>query len=208
MELEDALAPEVGLDTFFLEHVPALFEARRELFAAAFDTEVIVSVHLSDSGARYTGEFRADGCAVEAGEMIDFPVVTLVGSSEYWESVKRHVLEIAKPLERRAEKTRPPSKVTRKFLDELERFDGEFVFDIEADDLDEAIPFRLILNDYDAPEGAPALEIRASFEIGEQLARGEIRPGDLEGLVRVRGDMSLGLEVGGLLLKHFPELEN
>jgi hypothetical protein len=207
MELRDALAPEVTLETFVLEHVPTLFEARRELFAAAYDTSIIISVHLSDTDERYTAHFRRDGCTVERGEMIDFPVVTLVGSSQYWDSVKRHVLKIAEPLERRAKNAKMRSKVTRKFLDELERFDGEFVFDIEADDLDTPVPFRLILNDYEAPGGAPALKIRASFEVGEQLARGEINPKDLEGLVRIRGDMSLGLEVGGLLLKHFPELE-
>jgi hypothetical protein len=208
MELEDALAPGVDLDTFFVEHVPALFEARRELFASTYDTAIIVSVYLSDTDARYTAEFRPDGCTVEKGEMIDFPQATLVGSSDYWESVKRHILKIAEPLERRAKQTGQPSKVTREFLDELERFDGEFVFEIAAADLDTPVPFRLILNDYDAPKGAPSVKIQASFDIGEQLARGDIKPGDLDGLVRVRGDMSLGLEVGGLLLKHFPELED
>lgn len=207
MKLDDALAPGVSPETFFLEYVPELFEARRDLFAEASTTAIIVSVHLTDTDERFTYEFRADGCTVEADEMIDFPVVTIAGSSEHWEQMKRHVLRVAKPLEARAHHTKPPHKLTRDFLDELERFDGEFQVKLTADDLDEAIPISLILNDYDVPGGAPKLRIQVSFETGEQLARDEIALADLDSRVRVGGDMGLGLEVGGLILKHFPELE-
>ncbi|QDG54610.1 hypothetical protein FIV42_28845 [Persicimonas caeni] len=207
MNLEDALAPGVDTETFFLEHVPALFEARRELFASAYDTPVIVSVHLTDTDEKYTYEFRPDGCEVEADEMIDFPVVTVAGEAARWEDFKRHVLEVAKLAEKRANDTDVPRKVTREFLDEFERYDGEFVLDLSADDLDQPIVVHLILNDYEMPAGAPSLRIGATFEMGEELARGDVRPKDLENRVKIKGDLSLGLEVGGLLLKYFPELE-
>jgi hypothetical protein len=213
MKIEDALMPGVEPDAFFMECVPELFEARRELFAESCETEVIVSVHLTDLDARYTCEFSEDGCVVERGEMIDFPVATIVGQARHWEDFKRHVLSIVVTLEQRAHARRanpdkaPPSKLTREFLEHLERFDGVFACELSAEDLDDPIPVQVILNDYEAPDGAPTLRIGASFETGEQLARDEIRPADLESRVRVGGELSLGLEVGGLLLKHFPELE-
>ncbi len=207
MKLDDALAPGVAPDTFFLDYVPELFEARRELFAKASEVALIVSVHLTDTDQRYTYEFRPDGCTVEADEMIDFPVATITGPSTQWEDLKRHVLTVARPLEERAHEHTPPNKVTRDFLDALERFDGIFKIKLTADDLDEPIALSIILNDYDAPSGAPELRITAAFETGEQLARDEVHLSDLDSHVRVGGDMSLGLEVGGLILKHFPELD-
>lgn len=207
MDLKEALAPDVDPEEFFVDKIPALFEARRELFASACDTAIIVSVHLMDTGERYTLEFSPEGCRVEKGEMIDFPVVTIAGSSQNWQEVKRHVLQVAEPLEKRAHKTEVPRKVTRDFLDKLERHDGEFVFDLSADDLDQPIPIKLILNDYEPPPGAPTLRVSASFDLGVRLARGDIKPSQVESEISVRGDMSLGLDVGGLILKEFPELE-
>lgn len=207
MKIEDALAPGVDTETFFLEHVPALFEARRELFASAYDTPVIVSIHLTDTDEKYTYEFRPDGCEAEADEMIDFPVITVAGEAGRWEDFKRHVLDVAKLAEQRAHQTEPPRKITRKFLDEFERYDGEFVLELHAEDLAEPITVRGILNDYEKPAGAPSLHIGATFEMGEELARGDVLPRELESRVKIKGDLSLGLEVGGLLLKYFPELE-
>lgn len=207
MKLEKALAPQVGIDEFFQDHVPELFEARRELFAAASDTPVIVSVLLTDTGDRYTIEFRHDGCRVEKGEMIDFPVVTICGSTQDWQDVKRRTLRIAKPLEKRAHSYDPPRKLTRDFLKKLERHDGEFRFLVAGADRDEPIEMSLVLNDYDLPPGAPVITLSGSIETAEQLARGEIRPTDLDDKVRISGDVGLGLDVGGLLLEHFPELE-
>jgi hypothetical protein len=207
MKLEVALAPEVTPRQFFEQHLPDLFEARRELFAKASTTSVIVSVHLSDVDERYTVEFSAEGCRVERGEMIDFPVLTLVGTRGDWDVVKRQALRIAKPLEERAHAHRPPQKLTREFLDALERHDGEFVFELSGEEIDQPVEIAIILNDYALPAGAPKLRIGASFELGERLARAEIRPSQLDGEVSVRGDMGLGIDVGGLLLEHFPHLE-
>lgn len=211
MKIEDALKPGISCDAFFMECVPELFAARQDLFRESSDTDVIVSVYLSDTDARYTCEFRADGCTVERDEMIDFPVATLVGEEADWENFKRHMLAILLPLEQRAHDYRDRavnmSRLTPEFLEQLERFDGVFKCKISADDLDEPIELELILNDYDAPEGAARLRLGASFETVEAIARGEILPTDLQDRVRVGGELSLGLEVGGLLLKHFPELE-
>lgn len=207
MKLEDALAPGVELRTFFMEHVPALFEERQELFASAYATPVIISIHITDTADKYTFEFRPDGCTVEDDEMIDFPVATIAGTSDRWEDLKRHVVQVAKLADQRAHTTKVPRKVTRDFLDDFERYDGEFILELSADDLDEPITLRIILNDYEAPDGAPSLRIGASFEVGEELARGEIKPKDLESRLRVKGDVGFGLEVGGFILKHFPELE-
>jgi|GEM_PF-2438146 len=212
MKIEDALEPGISTDTFFMECVPELFKARQQIFQQSSDTDVIVSVYFKDTDARYTCEFRADGCAVERDEMVDFPVATIVGEEADWEDFKRHMLAILLPLEQRANDYRERaastmSRLTPEFLAKLERFDGVFECKISAEDLDEPIEIALILNDYDAPDGAPRLRIGASFETGEALANGELFPTDLPDRVRVGGDLSLGLEVGGLLLKYFPELE-
>lgn len=212
MKIEDALKPGISPDTFFMECVPALFEARQEIFRESSEADVIVSVYLRDIDARYTCEFRADGCTVEADEMIDFPIATAVGEAADWEDFKRHMLAIMVPLEQRADDYRERagstmSRLTPEFLEKLERFDGVFECSISADDLDNPIKIDLVLNDYDAPDGVAHLRLGASFETGEAVARGEISPADLQDRVRVGGELGLGLEIGGLLLKHFPELE-
>ncbi|AWV88926.1 hypothetical protein [Bradymonas sediminis] len=213
MKIEDALKPEVSPYVFFTEYVPELFEARRELFCESSEVDVIVSVYFSDTDARYTCEFRADGCTVECDEMIDFPVATIIGNESDWEDFKRHMLEILVPLERRANDYRDRaaasmSRLTAEFLEQLERFDGVFECTLTAEGLDAPIEVELVLNDYDAPDGAARLRLGASFETGMALATGEIFPTDLPDRVRVGGELSLGLEIGGLLLKHFPELES
>lgn len=212
MKIEDALKPGISADTFFMECVPELFQARQRMFQESSDADVIVSVYFRDTDARYTCEFRADGCTVEREEMVDFPVATIVGEEADWEDFKRHMLTILLPLEQRANDYRERaastmSRLTPEFLAELERFDGVFECKISAEDLNEPIEIALILNDYEAPDGAPRLRLGASFETGEALAVGELFPTDLPERVRVGGELSLGLEVGGLLLKYFPELE-
>lgn len=207
MELHEALAPDVGIETFYEECLPALFEERRELFASVCEVPLIISVYLEDIDLRYTAEFRPDGCRVEPGEMIDFPVATLVGSSTDWDVVKRQTLRIVTPLEERAEGYRPPRKVTRAFLDDLERFDGEFAFILSDNTLDEPVEIGVVLNDYTLPPGAPKLTIETRFEVGERLARGDLSPSQLDASVKLGGDVGLGIDVGGLLLEHFPELE-
>lgn len=208
MKLRDAFAADVAIDEFFEDCVPALFDARRDLFAAACETRLIVSVWLQDTDARYTAEFHPDGCRIEAGEMIDFPVATVVGKSADWETVKRQTLRIAAPLEERARGYRPPRKLTRAFLDDLERFDGKFNFELRDASLDDPVEIGIILNDYVLPPGAPELTIETDFEVGVELACGDLRPSQLDARVGLKGDVGLGLDVGGLILEHFPELEH
>src|SRR5690554_4736331 len=131
MKIEDALEPGISTDTFFMECVPELFKARQQIFQQSSDTDVIVSVYFKDTDARYTCEFRADGCAVERDDMVDFPVATIVGEEADWEDFKRHMLAILLPLEQRANDYRERaastmSRLTPEFLAKLERFDGVF----------------------------------------------------------------------------------
>lgn len=213
MKIEDALKPGVTPAKFFVDYVPALFKARRELFAEVSDVDVIASVYMRDVDERYTCEFRADGCTVERDEMVDFPVATIVGDARDWEDFKRHLLGILVLLEQRAYSYRndpakpAPSRLTRDFVDKLERFDGVFSVQLSAEGLQKPIAIQLVLNDYEAGQDAPLMKLAVSFETMEQFARGAIDPKQLGRHVRVGGEVSLGLELGGLLLKYFPELE-
>lgn len=206
MKFEEALGPDVDLETFFLENVPAAHQARLETFARGVDTPLIVCVALEDTGERYTFEFRTDGIDVEEGEMIDFPTVTIIGQSTYWETVRDHLREMAVVIQDRAGDRHAPRKVDRDFLDKFERFDGVIELQLAADSEEERVPLRIVLNDYDAPPGARHLVIRAPFSLGLDLARGDVAPSDLDQHVSASGDMSLAFDLTGFLNKEFPQL--
>ncbi|MGM0555631.1 MAG: hypothetical protein ACQEVA_04545 [Myxococcota bacterium] len=206
MEFEEALAPDVDVETFFLEKVAEVHRSRLEVFSRGVDTPIIVCVALEDIDERYTFEFRPDGIDVEHGEMIDFPVVTIIGKSIYWDTVRDHLREIAEIVQDRASDKHPPRKLTRDFLDKFERFDGIIELQLADEDLDERVLLKIVLNDYDAPSGARHVTIRAPFSLGLELARGDVHPSNLEQHVSASGDMGLAFDLTGFLNKEFPEL--
>jgi hypothetical protein len=206
MEFEEALGPDVDVETFFEENVAEVHRSRLEIFSRGVDTPIIVCVALDDLDERYTYEFRPDGIEVEHGEMIDFPVVTIIGEAKYWETVRDHLREIAEAVHARASDKHPPRKLTRDFLDKFERFDGVIELQLVDDDLDERVQLKVVLNDYDSPAGARHLTIRAPFSLGLELARGDVHPSNLEQHISASGDMGLAFDLTGFLNKEFPEL--
>lgn len=206
MKLEEALDADIDVKTFFSEIVAEVHESRLEIFSRGVDTPLIVCIGLEDLGERYTYEFRPDGIDVEHGEMIDFPVLTILGSSQNWPTVRKHLHEIAEIVQERASGRRPARRLTREFLDRFERFDGLIELQLTDDELDEPVELKVILNDYDAPASARHLVIRAPFSLGVDLARGDVHPSNLESHVRASGDMGLAFDLTGFLNKEFPEL--
>jgi hypothetical protein len=206
MKLEEALGQDVDAETFFLENVPEVHRSRLEIFSRGVDTAIIVCIALEDIDKRITFEFRTDGLDVEEGEMIDFPVLTIIGSSEYWDTVRAHLHDIAEIVQERASNGQPPRKLTRAFLDKFERFDGVIELQLSSDRIEERVPLKIVLNDYDPPPGARHLVIKAPFSLGLDLARGDVHPSNLEQHISATGDMSLAFDLTGFLNKEFPEL--
>jgi hypothetical protein len=77
---------------------------------------------------------------------------------------------------------------------------------LSSDRIEERVPLKIVLNDYDPPPGARHLVIKAPFSLGLDLARGDVHPSNLEQHISATGDMSLAFDLTGFLNKEFPEL--
>ncbi len=207
MEFDDALADDVSPTEFFEETLPELFEARLDRFEQYSDIPILISIHLTDRDQRYSFEFNADGLRSTDGEFIDFPILTLEGTAEQWETVRRHTRELLGQLDERAAQHTPPNRITRDFLDDLERHDGVFELNIEANERDEPVSMRLVLNDYEAPPRAREVTLSTSSDVFYDVVEGRRSPAEAARNASLSGDMSLAFDIGGLLMSHFPELD-
>jgi hypothetical protein len=206
MEIADAFGDEVTPGEFFLEYLPTLHEERLDLFDRYSDTTVRFCVRLTDRDEAFTVELRSDGADARRGEMIDFPMVTIEGSTEYWDTVKEYAEAAFKRLTAQLRENPPPHRIDRAFLDDLERYDGVVDIDLSADG--DAMRTRIILNDYDVPPGARSVTLNGSLDQVERVVSGEVHPTEATRSMQLSGDMSLAFDLGGLLLEHFPGLDD
>src|SRR5690606_12303319 len=123
MDLLEALADDVSLHEFFMDWAPKLFEARKEDFAASSDIDLILCFKFEDTGEIYTVELSENGLVVEDDEMIDFPALTLLGSSKYWARTKEALRPIASALDARSSELRETYRLSEAFHEDWEKFD-------------------------------------------------------------------------------------
>lgn len=202
MELKDAFAAGIPPEKLFLDLIPQLHRVRLEQFRQFCDCTLVVSFRFTDTDRRFTLELGRNGASVEAGELVDFPVVTVEGLEAHWEAVKRHVLALFEEADRRADEYVGRVRITQAILDQFERFDGviELTFTDTGDGFDHVI--RVILNDYEASDDAPLLRLSVSLAQVHDLVSGRVQPAELGRRLRVGGDRRLALDLGGFLLKH------
>lgn len=208
MDFDDAFGSDVSPREFFEEKLRDLFESRLDRFDRLSDTPIRASVHLTDLDQRYSFEFDSEGLRSTEGEFIDFPVVTVEGSSEQWETVREHTRELLERIEARTRHRTPDNRITRRFLDELERHDGVFTLEIATEERDEPVVIQLILNDYQAPPRAREVEMSCSADLLYDVANGDRTPAEAARSASLSGDLSLAFDIGGLLMSHFPELDD
>lgn len=207
MDFDEAFGPEVTHEEFFLEKLPALHEDKLDLFATYCETTLRFCVRLEDIGQTFSVELAPDGARAIEGEFIDFPIVTLEGETGNWELVKEHARRLFQKGEEALKRRPPTRKITRSFLDDLERFDGVIHLGINGESIDNPVEVRAILNDYQAPPRAREVEVTLSVDLVDQVAEGEKGASEAADALSLSRDVTLAFDLGGLVMNHFPELE-
>lgn len=200
--LEAALAPGVSVRDFFLKHVEKIHAARLEDFRRVSAIPVILSVYLTDTDERFTVELRDDGCEVEDEELVDYPVVTLIGEAAHWERTKVEVLKMAAALEARRGELEARVKApvwTESARAEFERFDGLIRVKI-VETGGEDVVIELVLNDYERGRGQ-TLEVTLPLPLLQGVTGGHIAPDAAGGQVRLGGHRALGAVLAGFWSK-------
>lgn len=203
MELTEELSEADSPVEFLEESVPRLHSENLQLFSSVVPEPIIVSFYFEDVDRRVSIRLDSDGCEVREGMFIDFPVATIEGRVDEWEAFKESVMPLARTLEK-LERTRSPKRVPVAFLDEFEKYDG--VFEIQLMAGDSALdlhPLRVILNDYEPIGGAPEVRISVDTEaVHTALQRGSGAT-NLTTQMNLEGDVSLAMDIGGLISTHF-----
>lgn len=205
--LKAAFAEDVSLRDFFMDHMPRIHEANLEDFKRWTDETLIISFEMRDTDERYTLACNPSDCEVEDDEMIDFPIITLVGEARHWDALKPSLLELALALNANAEKLEAQynARIERKMLDEFERkFEGTITaVVVGVEGIDEPVTFELVLNDYVKNDGAPGFEFRINASNIRDLANGKVKPKELKDTIKVVGQMKLALDMLGFFSTHF-----
>jgi len=196
-------------EAFFERDVPDIHGELRPYFSALSDVPVRFHIDFRALDAAYTVELRSDGCRVEAGTMIDFPVVSLRTDVTEWKVIRRHtfeLLEIGRELFEERVELEQVSTLDGGVLQRFESFDGIIDLALSFPELDRPLESELVLNDYE-PFGEPGrFELKLDVEALYRVARGEASPAEVVKGGQLRGDLSLAFNLGGFLLQEFPEL--
>jgi len=202
--LKAAFAPGVTPREFFFDHLPGLHAARQEQFNKNCKVPLILSLWFGDTDNRYTVELRSDGCEIEEGDMIDFPVATIRGQESRWEKVKPRLLEallVASANEEKFEKKYGERVLTSTIVEAFEAQRG--VIEVIIDTADGPIDLDVILNDYEPESGADRFKVELGEELVEKMARGEVEPRAAVGQIKISGQRKPALQLGGAFAKHF-----
>lgn len=208
MNAEEAFAAGISPEEFFLEVIPRLHESRLERFVQFSSAKLILSVFFSDTQKRYSCELGSKKARSRAGELVDFPVLSLEGQEKDWEVVKSHLRVLLDEADRRADAYVGHVHLTQAILDEFERFDGVIEIRLTGGlsgggSVDSALDFRVVLNDYEAGKGARTLSLEMPLASLEDVIVGRKTAAEVaKGLV-LRGDKMFGVNLGGFFLKHF-----
>lgn len=207
MKAEEAFAAGISPEEFFRQVIPQLHASRLERFGQFSSARILFSVLFTDTQKRYSCELGRSKARVRAGEMVDFPVVSLEGQEKHWEVVKSHLRVLLDEAERRADEYVGQVHLTQAILDEFERFDGVIEIRLTgmkpgADGVS-ALDFRVVLNDYEADNNARRLSLELPYGALEEVIGGGRSAAEVARGLTLRGDKMLAVELGGFFLKHF-----
>ncbi len=207
MNAGEAFAAGISPEEFFLEVIPLLHESRLAQFVQFSSANLIFSVLFTDTKMRYTCELGTKKARCRAGELVDFPVVSIEGLEKNWELVKSHLRVLLDEADQRADAYVGHVNLTQAILDEFERFDG--VIDIRltgglggSADVS-ALDFRIVLNDYEVNKVARKLSLEMPLASLEDVIVGKKTASEVAKSLVLGGDKMLGLNLGGFFLKHF-----
>ena len=93
--------------------------------------------------------------------------------------------------------------ITRRILDEYEKFEGKIVVEISGGSAPEPITLEVVLNDYVPNDSADFIKVKVDFGVVLKMARGELHPRDAQGSVKLSGKTAFGLKLAGFLSTHF-----
>jgi hypothetical protein len=165
-------------------------------------------VRLTDIGETYTIELSETGARAIEGEMIDFPHLTLEATAGQWDLVMERAEQAVRRLEQQLREDPPDHRITEAFLRDLERHDAVLEVELTGGELAGSIEATFILNDYEAPPGASRVRLSGRADRIVDVLEGRRRPADVVRGMDVGGDYGLALELSGLVLEHFPQLDD
>ena len=201
--LGEAFDPSVDLDEFMTTYVPKFHQARLEEFRRAVDTPVIVSFMASDTQQRWTFELDGQGCEVESGTMVDFPVATIFGQASDWPILRDDLLEVAQAMEQHRQKL--SQRYVRRPLgaaafEEFEAIQGQIRIHITG--TSKPIEVQIALGEYERVPGAKTFEftLDKSLILGIVLGETDVRAAAKS--LHITGSMSLAFELAGFASRH------
>ncbi|MBA2663474.1 MAG: hypothetical protein H0U74_14395 [Bradymonadaceae bacterium] len=206
MLLEEAFAPGVSPDEFFMQMVPRLHQDRITQFRQFCGAAIIFSVVFTDTKTRYSCELGQAKAKVIKGELVDFPAVTIEGLQKNWDAVKSHLLALLEEADRQADAYSGKFRLTSRIVEEFSRFDG--VIDVTITDAGNpaTLALRFVLNDYAAVDDAPRFGIELPLSVIEDVVRAKRAPGEAAGGLKLSGDKGFAVKLGGFLLKQLDQL--
>lgn len=205
MDLAKAFGPDVDPDAFFTEMFPELFAEGAADLAKVTDVPIVLGVRFDDDDDyEYTVTLSPDGAEVEEGEGFEPPLATLVGLAEYWDALRGELHELAKTLEKLAEKGRSRQlpaqyRLTAARVSALQRLSGHFKLELtDVPGADAPVPATVLIGDF-YDEGDTGLTATIAFEDFQKLVRGQVSPGRLrnEGRIKIHGDMKFPMTLAG-----------
>ena len=207
MNAEEAFAAGISPEEFFLKVIPRLHESRLERFVEFSSASLIFSVLFTDTKKRYSCELGTKKARCSAGELVDFPVLSIEGKEKDWEEVKSHLRVLMSEADRRADAYVGHVHLTQAILDEFERFDGvieiRLTGGLGGSSSASSMDFRVVLNDYEAVKGARTLSLEMPMASLEDVIMGNKTAAEVARGLVLRGDKLLGMNLEGFFLKHF-----
>ncbi|MFB6262211.1 MAG: hypothetical protein ABEL76_01110, partial [Bradymonadaceae bacterium] len=167
------------------------------------------SVYLTDVDRRFSVELTSDGARAVEGSFIDFPLVTLEGTTDRWDEAKGHAQALLEEIDHRLEQSPPDDQLHREFLDDFERLDGVIeVGVLEGEGDDEPHVLRLVLNNYEEPGYEPR-SVRATGPIDRlyEVVEGDRSAAEAARSLDLEGDVGPALDLGGMVMSHYPQLD-
>ena len=133
--------------------------------------------------------------------------MTIEGEEANWDFIRKHAQRMFEKGEEALKAKPPKDRVDRAFLEDLERFDATLTVKLHFEERSEPVMMRAILNDYDPVPGARSIEFSMPMKVADAVLEGSMGKGAARDAIDISGDMSLGFDLSGMMLEHFPELE-
>lgn len=205
--LKEALAPGVSLRDFFLNYVPKIHEIERAQFSKMSKVPLILSFYFEDVDERYTIELSPQGARVEDDELVDFPLITLLGHGRYWEASKPALLELGLTMasNREALQAQVKRPLERSLIEEFVRkFQGVIELKVSGvAGIPGALELSVVLNDYMPTSGSPSFCVSLDEPSVRALASGRVRAKELGDAIKVTGQVKLAMNLAGFMTTHF-----